>query len=61
MTFQTTDLCDAFESELQVLAPILRSYGGARCAGGPIRTLKIFEDNALVGKRWQPRAKGQCS
>jgi regulator of ribonuclease activity A len=48
MTFQTTDLCDAFESELQVLAPILRSYGGARCAGGPIRTLKIFEDNALV-------------
>jgi regulator of ribonuclease activity A len=27
---------------------MLRSYGGARAAGGPVRTLKIFEDNALV-------------
>lgn len=48
MSFQTTDLCDAFEAEIQVVEPMLRSYGGARAAGGPIRTLKLFEDNALV-------------
>jgi regulator of RNase E activity RraA len=46
--FQTTDLCDAFENEVQVAEPLFRSYGGARCAGGQIRTLKLFEDNALV-------------
>ncbi len=46
--FQTADLCDAFESEVQVAQPLFFSYGGARCAGGVIRTLKLFEDNALV-------------
>ncbi|MBI5780928.1 MAG: ribonuclease E activity regulator RraA [Rhodocyclales bacterium] len=48
MDFHTTDLCDAHEDRVRVLAPMLRSYGGARAAGGPVRTLKIFEDNALV-------------
>lgn len=48
MDFHTADLCDAHEDRVRVLAPILRSYGGARAAGGPVRTLKIFEDNALV-------------
>lgn len=46
--FQTADLCDAFEAEMQVAAPLFRAYGSARCAAGPIRTLKLFEDNALV-------------
>lgn len=48
MDFHTADLCDAHEDRVRVLAPMLRSYGGARAAGGPVRTLKIFEDNALV-------------
>ena len=48
MAFHTADLCDAHEDRVRVLAPMLRSYGGARAAGGPVRTLKIFEDNALV-------------
>ena len=48
MDFHTADLCDAHEDRVRVLAPLLRSYGGARAAGGPVRTLKIFEDNALV-------------
>lgn len=48
MDFHTADLCDAHEDRVRVLAPMLRSYGGARASGGPVRTLKIFEDNALV-------------
>ena len=48
MDFHTADLCDAHEDRVRVLAPMLRSYGGARAAGGPVRTLKMFEDNALV-------------
>jgi len=38
MDFHTADLCDAHEDRVRVLAPMLRSYGGARAAGGPVRT-----------------------
>lgn len=43
----TADLCDA-HADLQVCAPILRDFGGASAFQGPIATLKVFEDNALV-------------
>ena len=48
MEFQTTDLCDANESKVRAVAPMFRSYGGKTRFAGPIRTLKVFEDNALV-------------
>lgn len=48
MPFQTADLCDAHESDIRVVAPMFRSFGGRRAFGGPIATLKIFEDNSLV-------------
>ena len=48
MPFQTADLCDAHESKIRVVAPMFRSFGGRRAFGGPIATLKIFEDNSLV-------------
>ena len=48
MEFQTTDLCDANEGKVRALAPMFRSYGGKTRFAGPIRTLKVFEDNALV-------------
>lgn len=43
----TTDLCDA-HPDLQVCAPLFRDFGGAAAFHGPIATLKVFEDNALV-------------
>lgn len=48
MPFQTADLCDAHEGQARVVAPLFRSFGGRRAFGGPIATLKIFEDNSLV-------------
>ncbi|MCE1187159.1 MAG: ribonuclease E activity regulator RraA [Rhodocyclales bacterium] len=48
MEFQTTDLCDANEGKVRAVAPMFRSYGGKTRFAGPIRTLKVFEDNALV-------------
>ena len=50
---QTADLLDANEARLaagtlHVVAPMFRSYGGRRAFGGPIATLKLFEDNSLV-------------
>ena len=48
MDFQTTDLCDANEGKVRAVAPMFRSFGGKTRFAGPIRTLKVFEDNSLV-------------
>lgn len=48
MSLATTDLCDAFDAETQVLDPIFQSFGGKVRFHGPIATLKLFEDNSLV-------------
>lgn len=47
MGIKTTDLSDA-HPEVQVGEPLLRHFGGVSAFGGPIETLKVFEDNALV-------------
>ena len=47
MSTATTDLSDAHPDAL-VCEPIVSDFGGKRAFFGPIRTLKIFEDNALV-------------
>jgi regulator of ribonuclease activity A len=47
MSFRTTDLCDAHE-DLQVAEPVLRHFGGRARFSGPVSTLRVFEDNALV-------------
>ena len=48
----TTDLCDAFmrraQSSLAILPPVFRHFGGSRAFGGPVRTVKCFEDNSMV-------------
>ncbi|HRP75696.1 MAG TPA: ribonuclease E activity regulator RraA [Rhodocyclaceae bacterium] len=48
MKIQTADLCDANEGRISVVTPMFNSYGGHSAFGGPIATLKIFEDNSLV-------------
>lgn len=48
--YKTTDLCDAYEAEVQVCEPGLFQFGGHRSFHGPIATLKCFEDNSLVGQ-----------
>ncbi|MDD3353944.1 ribonuclease E activity regulator RraA [Zoogloea sp.] len=58
MEFQTTDLCDANEGKVRAVAPMFRNYGGKRRFAGPIRTLKVFEDNALVRSTLETPGKG---
>eukprot|EP00850_Spirogloea_muscicola_P002921 SM000011S19099 [mRNA] locus=s11:957427:958201:+ [translate_table: standard] len=53
MSLATTDLCDAHEGalasgELRALPPVFRAYGRRAAFCGPVRTLKVFEDNTLV-------------
>lgn len=48
MNFKTTDLCDEHGETLRVLEPMFASFGGNTSCAGPVRTLRVFEDNALV-------------
>lgn len=47
MSFATTDLSDA-HPQAQVCEPIFRDFGGTPTFFGRIKTLKLFEDNALL-------------
>lgn len=59
MDFQTADLCDKYEDQLQVCQPMFRSYGGRKRFGGQIATLKLFEDNSLVRKALESPGNGK--
>lgn len=59
MTFQTTDLCDANEGKVRVVAPMFRSFGGKTRFTGPISTLKVFEDNSLVRSALETAGAGR--
>jgi regulator of ribonuclease activity A len=48
MPFATPDLCDEFGAEVRVAEPLFRDFGGVERFAGPIATLRVFEDNALV-------------
>ncbi len=59
MSIHTADLCDTFDDQVSVVAPMFASFGGRKSFGGPISTLKLFEDNALVRKALETPGKGR--
>lgn len=59
MPILTTDLCDANEDKVSVVTPMFRSFGGRTAFGGPVTTLKLFEDNALVRKTLETAGNGR--
>lgn len=58
-TFPVTDLCDEFSDELQIAEPIFTDFGGLDAFCGPIRTLKVFEDNSLVRSELETAGEGR--
>lgn len=50
MHFQTSDLCDKYNTTLQVLAPNFISYGGLQKVCGKIATCKLIDNNAELIK-----------
>jgi len=48
MSFYTADLCDANEDLVCTTEPVFSIFGARVSFGGPIRTLRVFEDNSRV-------------
>jgi regulator of ribonuclease activity A len=58
MSFATTDLSDA-HPEAQVCDPDFGDFGGQLAFHGPIKTLKVFEDNAQVRATLETPGQGR--
>lgn len=58
MSLATTDLADA-HPDAQVCDPVFRDFGGKTAFHGPIATLKVFEDNALVRTALEEKGEGR--
>lgn len=58
MLLKTADLSDA-HPEAQVVDPVFGDYGGRVAFHGPIATLKVFEDNALVRTTLESPGEGR--
>jgi regulator of ribonuclease activity A len=57
--FTTADLCDGFPELVQLVEPLFREFGGIEKFAGPIETLKVFEDNALVRQTLEGEGRGR--
>lgn len=58
MTLATTDISDN-HPEAQVAAPIFQHFGGRIRFSGPIKILKVYEDNSLVREQLEEPGKGR--
>lgn len=59
MTFTTPDLCDTHPQDVQVLALPWHSYGGRQVFGGPVSTVRCYEDNSRVKEAASEPGKGR--
>jgi len=58
MSFATTDLSDK-HPEAQVADPIFHDFGGKSVFHGPVKTLKVYEDNASVRAALETPGEGR--
>ncbi|MFP1723858.1 MULTISPECIES: ribonuclease E activity regulator RraA [Lonsdalea] len=48
MKYDTSELCDVYHEEVNVVEPLFSNFGGRSSFGGQITTVKCFEDNGLL-------------
>lgn len=48
MKYDTSELCDIYQEEVNVVEPLFSNFGGRTSFSGQIVTVKCFEDNGLI-------------
>ncbi|HEY0210946.1 ribonuclease E activity regulator RraA [Acerihabitans sp.] len=48
MKYDTSELCDIYHEDVNVVEPLFSNFGGRTSFGGQIVTVKCFEDNGLL-------------
>jgi regulator of ribonuclease activity A len=57
--FTTADLCDEHPQLISVLAPLFRNYGATERFSGPVETVQVYEDNAIVRETLETQGRGR--
>jgi regulator of ribonuclease activity A len=57
--FTTADLSDAHPESVRAFEPLFRDYGASDHFSGPVETVQVFEDNALVRRTLEGKGEGR--
>ena len=58
-TFDTSELCDIYQENVNVVEPLFSNFGGCSSFGGQITTVKCFEDNGLLFDLLEENGEGR--
>ncbi len=58
MKYDTSELCDVYQEEVNVVEPLFSNFGGRSSFGGQIITVKCFEDNGLLYTLLEENGRG---
>ncbi len=50
MKYDTSELCDIYQDDVNVVEPLFSNFGGRHAFSGKITTIKCFEDNGIILK-----------
>ena len=59
MKYDTSELCDIYHEEVNVVEPLFSNFGGRSSFGGQIITVKCFEDNGLLYELLEQNGRGR--
>lgn len=59
MEYNTSELCDLFAEQVDVLDPLFEHYGGVNSFGGQVHTVKCFEDNGILTTLLNQEGRGK--
>lgn len=59
MRIDTSELCDLYSNQVDVVEPIFSSFGGASSFFGKITTVKCFESNGLIAEVLEEEGEGR--
>ncbi len=59
MNYDTSELCNVYHEEVNVVEPLFSNFGGRSSFGGQITTVKCFEDNGLLGDLLEENGQGR--
>ena len=59
MRIDTSELCDIYSDQVDVVEPIFSSFGGVSSFYGKITTVKCFESNGLIAEVLEEDGQGR--
>ncbi|QLB12341.1 regulator of ribonuclease activity A [Bisgaardia hudsonensis] len=59
MSIDTSELCDMYVDQVDVVEPIFSSFGGVSAFYGKVTTVKCFESNGLIAETLEEDGEGR--